>query len=45
LSGAFIAALLIGLLENFGKVSDWSPADAARNSGWLSARNHPAIRC
>jgi branched-chain amino acid transport system permease protein len=26
LSGAFIAALLIGLLENFGKVSDWSPA-------------------
>jgi branched-chain amino acid transport system permease protein len=26
LAGAFIAALLIGLLESFGKVSDWSPA-------------------
>jgi branched-chain amino acid transport system permease protein len=30
LAGAFIAALLIGLLESFGKVSDWSIA------GWLT---------
>jgi branched-chain amino acid transport system permease protein len=28
LAGAFVAALLIGLLESFGKVSDWSPATA-----------------
>ena len=30
LAGAFIAALVIGLLESFGKVSDWSLA------GWLT---------
>jgi branched-chain amino acid transport system permease protein len=30
LAGAFIAALVIGLLESFGKVSDWSLA------GWLA---------
>jgi branched-chain amino acid transport system permease protein len=39
LAGAFIAALLIGLLENFGKVSDWSPASLLT---WLGADVGPA---
>ncbi len=33
LTGAFIAALAIGLLENFGKVSDWSFAKLATSFG------------
>jgi branched-chain amino acid transport system permease protein len=33
LAGAFIAALLIGLLESFGKVSDWSPASGLKALG------------
>ncbi len=35
LAGAFIAALLIGLLESFGKVSDLSGATVAA-AGWAS---------
>ena len=33
LAGAFVAALLIGLLESFGKVSDWSVATALNAAG------------
>jgi branched-chain amino acid transport system permease protein len=33
LAGAFVAALLIGLLESFGKVSDWSLASALNAVG------------
>jgi branched-chain amino acid transport system permease protein len=33
LAGAFIAALLIGLLESFGKVSDWSAAELLLSLG------------
>lgn len=33
LAGAFIAALAIGLLESFGKVSDWSFAKLAASAG------------
>ena len=33
LAGAFVAALLIGLLENFGKAEDWSAASLLTNMG------------
>jgi branched-chain amino acid transport system permease protein len=33
LAGAFVAALLIGLLENFGKAEDWSAASLLTNLG------------
>jgi branched-chain amino acid transport system permease protein len=33
LAGAFVAALLIGLLESFGKVSDWSVASGLNALG------------
>jgi branched-chain amino acid transport system permease protein len=33
LAGAFVAALLIGLLESFGKVSDWSVATGLNSLG------------
>jgi branched-chain amino acid transport system permease protein len=33
LAGAFVAALLIGLLENFGKAEDWSAASLLTNIG------------
>ena len=33
LTGAFVAALLIGLLENFGKAEDWSAASVLTDLG------------
>ena len=33
LAGAFVAALLIGLLENFGKAEDWSAASLLADLG------------
>jgi branched-chain amino acid transport system permease protein len=41
LSGAFIAALAIGLLENFGKVSDWSPAKTLTQLGLAIGTDTP----
>ena len=45
LAGAFVAALLIGLLESFGKVSDWSVASASTRSARTSAPARRASRC